>query len=247
MTIDSYTAQQLPTILSLWETWLSIVEWASFKTFLLETLRTQNQSREELYVFFGSLVVSISWTCKKQTPVSHSSTESEVIILDASLRMDGLPALDQRDVVGGSVAIPRRIRNHQPNKRAQRNLSLKTNIKLKKQRKPRFRETVRCGSRCHKRHFFSMWISVVYFRRPWGGNKKWSSKAEVQRWDTFPEPTELCLIGCLIEFNLDPKNSNQVHRHQKPTRRHADKGKFHTWWMESSFAFVQHQSFQFHQ
>ena len=26
---------------------------------------------------------------------------------------------------------------------------------------------------------------------------KWSSKAEVQRWDTFQEPTELRLIGCL--------------------------------------------------
>ena len=32
--------------------------------------------------------------CKKQTSVSHSSTESEVISLDAGLRMDGIPALD---------------------------------------------------------------------------------------------------------------------------------------------------------
>ena len=40
------------------------------------------------------------------------------------------------------------------------------------------------------------------------------------------------------QFGL--QNPNQIHWHQKPTRRHNDKGKFHTWWMESSFVFVQH-------
>ena len=33
----------------------------------------------------------ISWMCKKRTSVSHSSTESEIISLDAVLRMDGIP------------------------------------------------------------------------------------------------------------------------------------------------------------
>ena len=37
--------------------------------------------------------------CKKQTSVSHSCTEAEVIFLDAGLRMDGIPALDLRDSV----------------------------------------------------------------------------------------------------------------------------------------------------
>ena len=37
--------------------------------------------------------------CKKQTSVSHSSTESGIISLDACLRMDGLLALDLRDMV----------------------------------------------------------------------------------------------------------------------------------------------------
>ena len=37
--------------------------------------------------------------CKKQTSVSHSSTESEMISLDAGLRMDGLPAVDLWDIV----------------------------------------------------------------------------------------------------------------------------------------------------
>ena len=38
---------------------------------------------------------------KKQTSVSHSSTESEVVSLDAGMRMDGIPALDLWDVVIG--------------------------------------------------------------------------------------------------------------------------------------------------
>ena len=37
--------------------------------------------------------------CEKQTSVSHSSTESEIISLDAGLRLDGIPALDLRDLI----------------------------------------------------------------------------------------------------------------------------------------------------
>ena len=37
--------------------------------------------------------------CKKQTSVSHSSTESEIISLDAGLRLDGVPALDLWDLI----------------------------------------------------------------------------------------------------------------------------------------------------
>ena len=37
---------------------------------------------------------NISCMCKKQTSVSHSSSESDVISLDAGLRLDGIPALD---------------------------------------------------------------------------------------------------------------------------------------------------------
>ena len=51
-------------------------------------------------VRFGShTYVPISWMCKKQTSVSHSSTESEIISLDAGLRLDGLPALEVWDSI----------------------------------------------------------------------------------------------------------------------------------------------------
>ena len=46
-----------------------------------------------LCIFESHTFVPISWMCKKQTSVSHSSTEAEIISLDAGLRMDGIPAL----------------------------------------------------------------------------------------------------------------------------------------------------------
>ena len=37
--------------------------------------------------------------CKKQTSVSHSSTESEIISSDTGLRLDGLLALELWDLI----------------------------------------------------------------------------------------------------------------------------------------------------
>ena len=50
-------------------------------------------------VFGSHTFVPISWMCKKQTSVSHSSTESEFIFLDAGLRLDGIPALELWDLI----------------------------------------------------------------------------------------------------------------------------------------------------
>ena len=43
-------------------------------------------------------VRTISWMCQKQTSVSHSSTQAE-IISHTGLRMDGIPAVDLWDLV----------------------------------------------------------------------------------------------------------------------------------------------------
>ena len=37
--------------------------------------------------------VPITWLCKKQTAVSHSSAEAEIVALDAALRTEGIPAI----------------------------------------------------------------------------------------------------------------------------------------------------------
>ena len=43
--------------------------------------------------------VPITWMCKKRGVVSHSSTEAEVVSLDAAIRMEGLPSLNMWDMV----------------------------------------------------------------------------------------------------------------------------------------------------
>ena len=60
---------------------------------------SKSTSGETLCVFGSHTFVPISWMCKKPTSVSHSSTESEIISLDAGLRLDGIPALDLRDLI----------------------------------------------------------------------------------------------------------------------------------------------------
>ena len=74
--------------------------WDCFKTLTSrEILKNRNPLLEEHCAFLGShTFVPISWMCKKQTAVSHSPTESEIISLDTGLRLDGLPALELWDL-----------------------------------------------------------------------------------------------------------------------------------------------------
>ena len=60
---------------------------------------SKSTSGGTLCIFGSHTFVPISWMCKKQTSVSHSSTESEIISLDAGLRMYGKPALDLWDLI----------------------------------------------------------------------------------------------------------------------------------------------------
>ena len=60
---------------------------------------SKSTSGGALCVFGSHTFVPISWMCKKQTSVSHSSTESEIISLDIGLRLDGIPALDLWDLI----------------------------------------------------------------------------------------------------------------------------------------------------
>ena len=78
--------------------------------------------------------------CKKQTSISHGSTESEIISLDAGLRLDGIPALDLWDlivlVLGNTIQTHDRTvqpvvncdKDHGPNKRSQGTINVLNNI-----------------------------------------------------------------------------------------------------------------------
>ena len=60
---------------------------------------SKSTSGGTLCIFGSHTFVPISWMCKKQTAVSHSSTESEIISLDTGLRLDSLPALELWDLI----------------------------------------------------------------------------------------------------------------------------------------------------
>ena len=85
----------------MWEILPNMADWDCFKTLTSrEILKIQNPLLEEHFAFFGShTFVPTSWMCKKQTAVSHTSTESEIISLDTGLRLDGLLALELWDLI----------------------------------------------------------------------------------------------------------------------------------------------------
>ena len=60
---------------------------------------SKSASVGSLCIFGSHTFVPRSWMCKKQTSVSPSSTESDIISLDAGFRMDGIPALELWDLV----------------------------------------------------------------------------------------------------------------------------------------------------
>ena len=64
---------------------------------------SKSTSGGTLCVFGSHIVDPISWMCKKQTFVSHSSTESEITSLDARLRLDGISAFDLWDLIDSAL------------------------------------------------------------------------------------------------------------------------------------------------
>ena len=92
---------------------------------------SKSTSGGTLCIFGSHTFVPVSWMCKKQTPVSHSSTESEIISLDAGLRLDGIPALDLWDlivsVLGKMTQTPERLGRPVVNDKNQRSQGM-TNV-----------------------------------------------------------------------------------------------------------------------
>ena len=96
-----------------WEILPNNADWDFFRTNLAGDLEdSQSTSGGTLCQFGSHTFVPISWMCKKQTSVSHSSTESEIISLDTGLRLDGLLDLELWDlifsVLGNASHVPER-------------------------------------------------------------------------------------------------------------------------------------------
>ena len=85
----------------MWEIMPNNADWDCFKTldFAGDLEDSKSTSGRTLSIFGSHTFVPISWMCKKQTAVSDSSTESEIISLDTGLRLDGLLALELWDLI----------------------------------------------------------------------------------------------------------------------------------------------------
>ena len=92
---------------------------------------SKSTSGRTLCIFGSHTFVPISWMCKKQTSVSHSSTESEIISLDAGLRLDWIPVLDLWDlivsVLGNTTQTPEKPGRPVVNDKEQRSQGM-TNV-----------------------------------------------------------------------------------------------------------------------
>ena len=159
--------------------------------------------------------------CKKQTSVSHSSTESEIISLDASLRMDGLPALDLWDLVIEVLGTtPRKPKQTQACTR-------ETGVKT--QSTPKIKQMLgqnvdlsnidQVPSNAH----LSEKESRLYIFEDNEAVIKMIIKGRSPTMRHVSRTHRVTLDWIFDRINLDPKSPNQVCRLQKPTRRHFNK------------------------
>ena len=85
----------------MWVILLNNAYWDCFQDndFARDLEVSKSTSGGTLCVLGSHTFVPISWMCKKQTAVSHSSAEYEIISLDTGLRLDGLLALELWDLI----------------------------------------------------------------------------------------------------------------------------------------------------
>ena len=98
---DTFIAQVNTNNVVMWETLQNNADLGLFQDsdFAGDLEDSKSTSGGTLCIFGSHTFVPISWVCKKQTTVSHSSTESEIISSDAGSRLDGIPALDVWDLI----------------------------------------------------------------------------------------------------------------------------------------------------
>ena len=154
--------------------------------------------------------------CKKQISVCHSSTESEIISLDTGLRLDGLLALELWDLivsvfgkishVSDRTVQPLNGKNKSYNKiDAMQDIdSVPSNVQSANQE------------------------ASLYVYEDNEAVIKMIMKGRSPTMRHVSRTRRVALDWLFDRINLDPKIPNQIHRHQKPTRRLLDKGEFHT-------------------
>ena len=214
--------------------------WHCFKTLTLrEILRTRNRLQVERCVLFGSLLfVPKSWMCKKQTCVSHSSTESENYFSWCRFT-DG--RYSPRLISGIWLLmwyIQNRIRHTEINWHGETRCITKRPFcaRVRKTRHQFLTNILNCPMSI----LFPQTRILGAFLYIFEDNEaviKMIIKSRSPTLRLVFRTHTIALDWLFDRINLDTQDRNQIHWHQEPTRRHTDRRKLHTWWME-------HQPFQ---
>ena len=213
---------------------------------------TAQQSKIRLFqdsVFARDLEDSIStsggllcWMCKKQISVSHSSTEAELISLDASLRMDEIPALGLWDLVI-EVFHFSPTQSKEAKDQARRNSLRDTTSNKDTQNQtedPTKHDNFDLSDVAHvpSNAKFSRFGAMLYIFDDNEAVIKNDHQRPKSHNETCIKNPQSCAWLVVRSNQYGPQIHIKYTDTQKPTRRHTDKGKFHTWRTESSFVFV---------
>ena len=162
---------------------------------------SKSTSGGTLCIFGSHTFVPISWMCEKQTAVSHSPTESEIISLDTGLRLDGLPALELWDLIVSVFGHVSRVSDrsgqsvndvHKHHK-SQRKINVMENI-----------DSVPSNVQSSRQE------ALLYVFEDNEAVIKMIIKGRSPTMRHVPGLTELHLIGCLIELIWIPKSKSNT-------------------------------------
>ena len=183
---------------------------------------SKSTSGGTLCIFGSHTFVPVSWMCKKQTAVSHSSTESEIISLDAGLRLYGIPALDLWDlivsVLGNMTQTTERPVRPVITDKSQRSEG-KTHVLINIDSVPSNVQSSRREALLYVFEDNEAVIKMIIIGRS-------PTMRHVSR------THRVALDWLFDQIYLDPKIQIKYIDTKNPTRRHFNQRKFHTWWME---------------
>ena len=191
-----------------------------------------------LCIFGSHTFVPIS---KKQTSVAHSSTEAEVISLDAGLRMDGVPALDHWNLV---IEV---FHSSQDQSNKTKGLSAQVNLLLHTTSSKHTRNQTKMFNQARPFWFVSHWqlvfvkisesIAMLYV---FEDNESVIMMIIKGRSPTMRHVwrTHRVALDCLFVWQDEPGTQDS------PTSdcRHIDKREFHTWWVLLHLFNISHSS-----
>ena len=183
---------------------------------------SKSTSGGTLCIIGSHTFVPISWMCKKQTAVSQSSTESEIISLDAGLRLDGIPALDLWDLI--VLVLGNTTQNH--DRTGQPVVGSNTSHAPSQQSRGIFNvltDVDRVPSNVQFSHqealFYVFEDNEAVIKMIIKGRSP--TKRHVSR-------THRVALDWIFDRINGFQDTSPIHRHQKPTRRHFNQRKFHT-------------------